>query len=224
MKKIILAVALVFILAFSANAQIKPVAYAGGGISMPTSGKVLIDYYVVNLSDFWKMGPNFGGAFGIQIGTMFELTARIHFNPFPIDKDEFRALLEAEFGMPLPSGVEIDGPTMKLMEIGLDARFFIPVGAPETPFKIFIVGGVGSTQRSIGDVTVSYMGESETIPGEELADKESGGTFCFGGGFGYDFTPMIGMYMEGRYVTVMADPENYGWLQLRGGIKFAFGK
>lgn len=215
MKKVVFAVALMFILTVGANAQIKPVAYAGGGVGMPMSGE---------LSDYWKMGINFGGAFGIQISPMFELTARLHFNPFPIDADEFRDILEAEIGMPIPDEVEIDGPTMKLMEIGLDARLYIPTGGPESPFKLFVVGGVGSTQRSLGDITVSYMDESETMSGEDLLPKESGGSFCFGGGFGYDFDPMIGMYMEGRYVMLMVDPENYGWLQLRAGIKFTFGK
>ena len=105
-----------------------------------------------------------------------------------------------------------------------DARLYIPVGPPEGQFKLFVVGGFGSTQRSLGDVTVSFMGESETVEMEEYFPKESGGSFCFGGGFGYDFSTMAGMFMEGRYVMLMVDPENYGWLQLKAGIKFTFGQ
>ncbi len=226
MRKALLLMALVTFMATTASSQIKPTLYGGGGLSIPSSG---------GLSDFWLMGPNLGGSFGIKINPMFEITARFNYNSFPVDGPEFKRFiidsLAQESGISFPPDI-IDeiidmtimkGASMKLFEYGVDVRFFIPVRGDQTNVKPFLLVGAGSTQRSLEDVTFSFVDTSVTLPADTLIPKESGGSFCFGGGFNSMFSPSVGLYIEGRYNILMVDPKNYGWFQFRGGLIFQFG-
>ncbi len=231
MRKAVLLAVVIFFVAMTASSQIRPTLYGGGGLGLPSSGQ---------LSDWWKTGPNFGGSFGIRINPMFEISARFHYNSFPVDEPTFRkifvdSLLQVieDLGYQIPpelleeflSVLKIEGPTMKLIEFGVDVRFFIPIGENGGPFRPFLLAGAGGTQKSLGNITASFFGESITGSAQDIlpVPDETGISFCFGGGFNYMFAPMIGMYIEGRYNILMVDPENYGWFQARGGLCLEFG-
>ena len=109
MKRIalVLAVLLMFALTASAQSQIKPVFYAGGGLGMPLSPEAF--------KDGWKMGLGFGGGVGAQFTPNIEVIGKFFYNTFGLD-------------VPDVEGVTIDGGDLQFIEFGADMKYLFTTG------------------------------------------------------------------------------------------------
>lgn len=206
MKRVsfVLVVLLILVVSASAQNEIKPVFYAGGGLGMPSSPSAF--------SDFWKTGFGFGGGLGAQFSRNLEVIGKFFYNTFPMDGD---ALLEGF------TGITIDGGEFKVMEFGADVKYMFSTG-PESPFAPFFVAGLGLANVKVGDVTLSDPEESVTIPFGDYSETK----FALSGGAGFDymFAPKAGLWVEARYALVFTEGESTGYLPLRAGVKVLFGE
>jgi hypothetical protein len=211
MKRVVLAVALMFILTIGANAGVKPAAYLGIGLGMPMGPD--------EFKDFQKMGLNFNGGVGFEVSPMFEIVGKLAYNTFPLDDDAIIEELEAEFGEDL-TGLTLDGGTLNAFEFGADVKLLIPTGGDGMAFSPYIVAGGGMTSLSYSDLTATYEGESATLPVDESTTDFS---INFGAGFTYMFSAKIGMFLDARYVMIMTEGDTGTFIPFRGGIKIGFG-
>jgi len=207
MKRVLIVVAALLALStmVTAQSQVKPVVYLGGGLGMPLSPSAF--------SDYWKMGYGFGGGVGIQINPSIELIGKVFYNTFPFDADK---ILEGT------TGITIDGFDLKFLEFGVDFKYLLMANQPEAKFKPFMIVGVGMTNIKISDLTISGGGESYTFPLGEISETKP--SLGGGAGFDYMFSPKAGIWMDVRVHVVMTEGDSFTYLPVRAGVKFLFGQ
>lgn len=98
MKKLILLGVLLLAFAATGSAEgVKPVFYAGGGISLPMKpgewDQLASIGMEIGIKDMYETGYSFGGGVGIQVSPMFELVGRVDYNSFSFDDEGFSGAL-----------------------------------------------------------------------------------------------------------------------------------
>ena len=188
------------------QSSIKPVIYAGGGISMPLSPSTF--------SDYWKMGLGGGGGIGIQINPNLELIGKVFYTTFGLDADK----IIKEAGA---TGASIDGGDFNVVEFGLDIKYIFASSNPEAKFKPFIIAGLGMGSWKFTAATVSGGGSSITLPFSAINETD----FALSGGAGFDmmFSPKMGVWLDVRYTMLMMEGESTGYAPIRAGLKMILG-
>ncbi len=238
MRKLILVGVLLLAFAVTGSAEgVKPVFYAGGGISLPVGPSEFDDLAAIGIKigikDMYKSGVNFGGGVGFQVSPMFELVGRVDYNSFSFDEEGFSDALVKEFERLLPvTGLSLDanveGGTLKLLEFMGDVKFLIPVGGEATAFQPFLLGGIGITNAEISEsewtMSVSFMGLDTTFTELIPSESETKFAFNFGAGFDWMVSPTVGIFVEGRYAQVALSGDPIGYLPIRGGLIVKLGQ
>ena len=238
MRKLILVGVLLLAFAVTGLAEgVKPVFYAGGGISLPVSPSELDDLAAIGIKigikDMYKSGVNFGGGVGFQVSPMFELVGRVDYNSFSFDDEGFSDALVKEFErlLPVPGlslDVDVEGGTLKLLEFMGDVKFLIPVGGEAPAFQPFLLGGIGITKAEISEsewtMSISYLGLDTTFTELIPSESETKFAFNFGAGFDWMVSPTVGIFVEGRYAQVALAGDPIGYLPVRGGLIVKLGQ
>jgi len=213
MKRVLIVVAALLALStmVTAQSQVKPVFFAGGGMGMPLAPSFF--------SDYWKMGYGFGGGAGVQINPSIEITGKVFYNTFTFDGDKF--LKEFSLGEDV-SGITIDGLDFKAIEFGVDFKYILLANQPEAKFRPFMVVGAGMANIKFDDVTITGDSESVMLPTGAFSETD----FAIGGGAGFDymFAPKTGVWLEARVNVIMTEGESTTYLPIRAGVKFLFGQ
>jgi opacity protein-like surface antigen len=208
MKRIILVALLVLALAVAASAesQIKPAVYAGGGIGL-LSGPTFI-------KDYWKMGMGFGGGVGFAITPNIEIVGKVFYNQFPLDDDK----ILQESGA--PSGVTIDGLDFRVIEFGADVKYLFTM-APDSKVGPFLVAGVGASNYKFTDVTVSDPNQSISVPTGQYDATDL--SFSGGGGVEFMVSPTIAIWVDARFAYIASEGDAISYIPVRAGVKIGFG-
>lgn len=200
MKKFLLV--FIVLLAFSgslcAQDKMKPVFYAGGGMSMPMGPTAF--------KDFWKMGPSFGGGIGIQISPRMELIGKIYYTTNSFNEDK------------IASGVTLEGGKLKFLAFGVDGKFMFP-GSKGVGFIPYFIAGLGMTKAELEETTIS--GDDEVMPFAAISETKL--ALNIGAGFDYMFSPKAGLWLDGRLDMVMTEGDSFTMFPLRAGLKFILG-
>lgn len=230
----------VLLLAFAATGSaegVKPVFYAGGGISLPMKPSAIDAYapFEIGFNDMYSSGVNFGGGVGLQINPKFEVIGRVSYNSFSFDDEGFSQSVIDEFERLLGvSGLfdctaDVEGGKLELLEFMADVKFSIPVGGEAAVFKPFLLGGVGMTsfERAASEVemTVSLPPLIDTTF-TESDDGQSETKFAFNIGAGFDWmvSPTVGIFADVRYAQVAVTGDPTGHLPVRGGLIVKLGQ
>lgn len=211
MKKLVVVVTVfvAFMLSGTAMAgEMKPAAYLGGGISMPSG----------DFSDFWKMGFGGAGRFGLQISPAIEIGGTVAYSSVPFDDDNLCDYVESIAG-PIADDVTFEGADITLLEFLADVKFLIQAGEEGAPFKPYLSGTVGMTNVSIDDFTYTYGSTSVTV--EKAKSTEL--SFGLGAGFEYMFGPKTGLWVDGKYMIINTEGDSMNHMPIRAGLKFMFG-
>ena len=206
---IMLAALLVLASAVAAQAQVKPVVYAGGGISTPMAP----DFF----SDYWGMGYNVGGGLGIQINPSIEVTGSVFFNSFPLDDEKL-----IEDAGASGEGVTVDGLDFQSLEFGIDLKYILMASNPDAKFLPYLTVGAGMSNVKFTDVTVTGGDDSITLPAGDMSETDF--ALNGGAGFNYMFSPKAGIWVEGRYTVVMTEGDSMQYIPVRAGVKLLFGE
>ena len=238
MRKLILVGVLLLAFAVTGSAEgVKPVFYAGGGISLPMAPSQWDAYasmeMEIGIKDMYKSGVNFGGGVGFQVSPMFELVGRVDYNSFSFDDEGFSDAMVKEFEKLLPVtglslDVDVDGGTLKLLEFMGDVKFLIPVGGEAPAFQPFLLGGIGITNAEISEsewtMSVSYVGQDTTFTMLIPSESHTKLAFNIGAGFDWMVSPTVGIFVEGRYAQVALAGDPIGYLPVRGGLIVKLGQ
>ncbi len=169
---------------------------AGGGIS--------ISNFPSDVKDFYKTG--FGGALGgsIMFSKNYGIRISADYRWFGSDKDKIKDAIIAEAGAQAPNInrglLTVDGLNISILGVTLNALAKAPLGKNVAPYA---TAGVGVYSVKASDLSVAYQGQN--IP-EGSASVPSETKIGFNGGVGVDFTlGLLGLYVEGRYVTIETD-------------------
>lgn len=203
---IIMAVLLVFAVSASAQSQIKPAIYAGGGLSMPVGPDAFKDY--------WKMGMGFGGGVGLGFTPYLEVIGKFYFNQFAFDGDQFLS----DLGV---TGYTIDGFDFRALEFGADVKYMFST-AEGAPFKPYGIVGLGMANIKITDVTITGDGETLVLPMGDISETK----FMLNGGVGFDymFSPKAGLWVDARYATILTEGDAMSYIPIRAGVKILLGE
>lgn len=201
MKKLLFVFIVLVAFAASAGAQnqIKPVFYAGGGMSMPLGPTAY--------KDFWKMGISFGGGIGIQINPKVEIIGRVFYTTNSFNEDE------------IPSTITLDGGKLKFLAFGVDGKYMFAKSESGTGFVPYFITGVGMTNAKLEETTVS--GGGYIFPFPEVSETKM--ALNIGAGFDYMFSPKAGLWLDGRLEMVMTEGDSFVMLPFRAGLKFVMG-
>ncbi len=197
MRKLLVAVALILMLAVGASAQSPKIClYAGGGMGLPMSPEVF--------SDGWKAGLNFGGGVGYLASPQFEVGGTLYYN---------------SFGLDVPSGVGIDGGSFTSLEIMANFKYLIAVGAEDASFKPYLLGKIGMATVDVTDITLTegeYVYTMGVIGETKLA-------YGFGAGADIAISPKAAVFFQTNYTFVATSGESMSYLPFSAGIKFWLG-
>lgn len=196
MKKVLIAVAAVMVLAASGSAQIpNPISlYAGGAVSMPSSEA---------WSDMVKTGFHGSVGVGYKVMPNMQLVGKIEYHRFGLNDDAL-ALMDAE------------GGHNNVWMYGADARYSF--GLPAAPIKPYILGGVGFANISASDLE----GTSDLVTSFNQFNNVSTTELYFNVGAGAELKagPAFSLFGQVRYVSVQTDGEASAFIPLTVGVKF----
>jgi opacity protein-like surface antigen len=198
---------LVLASAAAAESQMKPVIYAGGGISAPVSPEWF--------SDYWGLGYNFGGGVGLQINPSMEVTGNAFFNSHAFDDQKWVDYR----GVP---GVAIDGLDFQSIEFGFDFKYILMADRPDAKFLPFLVMGVGAANIKFTDATRTGGDDSYTLPASE--NSETKFEWSGGAGVNFMFSPKAGVWLDGRWVMVTTENESINYIPVRAGLRYLVGE
>ncbi len=180
-----------------AAAQMSYELNAGGGISVSNFPDQIKDWY----------STGFGGAIGgtLMFSQNFGVRLSADYRWFGSDKDKIKSAVLAEPGLQQVPGFQpalltIDGLNVSILGVTLNGVAKAPLNKNVAPY---VTAGVGMYSVKASDATVSYNGQA--IPGG-TSSVPSETKVGFNGGAGIDFTlGLLGLYVEGKYVTIETD-------------------
>lgn len=194
MKKSLLIVACVVILALSASAQVpNPFSfYAGGALSLPSSPD--------GFKNGFKTGYHGLVGAGYKMGPGFQLVGKVEYHTFAFD---FAGL----------SG--LDGGDSKMWLFGADGRFSF--GLPAAPVKPFAFAGLGIANVKQSDITGSVLGTSVNL---SFPGSQNKLYYNFGGGVELKTGPSFSLFGQVRYVSIATEGSNTAFVPVTVGLKF----
>jgi hypothetical protein len=175
--------------------------YLNSGISFPSRPDEFADY--------WSAGFNFGGGIGHSVNPNLSLVGYFDFNDFGFDEDS----LLRDYGL-AGYGVLISGGEASSMT--LSGTLKATLVTPPAKVRPYLCGGIGISWISISDVTIYYLGESATVPGE----SESAFSILVGAGIDFVIAKGMDLFIEGRYAIAFTEGESTAILPFKLGIKF----
>ncbi|HEX9007060.1 MAG TPA: outer membrane beta-barrel protein [Bacteroidota bacterium] len=197
MRKLAIAVVVLVLFSGTAPAQLSYELNAGGGISVSNFPDQIKDWY----------STGFGGAIGGTIMFSQNLGIRVSadYRWFSSDKDKIKSAILAEPTLQQlpgfqPALLTIDGLNVSILGVTLNGVGKAPLNKNVAPY---VTAGVGMYSVKASDANVSYNGQA--IPGG-TSSVPSETKVGFNGGVGIDFTlGLLGLYLEGKYVTIRTD-------------------
>jgi opacity protein-like surface antigen len=203
-RKTFLATLVLLLIAAAAYAETnwRPVVYAGGGASIPTS----------KFHNEFKTGFNFGGGAGVIYKSMFEFTGNVNYSRFPLDQTKFLANFTG--------GSSVSGGAAKVLNYGAEVKYLIPAGGNQMRLHPYILGRIGAAHLTQADVTVN------TSEGSSTNSFSSLNKLTYGGGIGttIDVNPNLGLWVEGRFTGINTPVNKTDYIPIQAGIRYVFGK
>lgn len=156
--------------------------------------------------DYWKAGGiGFGGEVIYNFSETMSLGVRFHHLPFPLDTDKMKEILdpmiEYMWGGPLPDGFSYELDGFAINTNILTANLLAYLTPPEAAAGLYFTGGLSYYMIDISDleITVKYLGQSETDtmdPEDDIDDKLG---FNVGAGVEFNAGETLSIFAEGRY-------------------------
>ena len=179
-----------------AAAQMSYELNAGGGISVSNFPDQVKDWY----------SSGFGGAIGgtIMFSQNYGMRISADYRWFPSDKDKIKDAVIAGAGAAAPNIqrglLNVDGLNISILGVTLNALAKAPLNKNVAPY---VTAGVGVYSVKASDFSLTYQGQP--IPeGNSAVPSET--KIGYNGGVGIDFTlGLLGLYVEGKYVTIRTD-------------------
>lgn len=199
MKRVLLAIALVFALTAAVSAQVpsSPFSlYVGGAVSMPQSPD--------GFKETYKTGYHGFAGVGFSFMPKMQLVGKVEYNTFSYDWDnnEWAGLS--------------DGGSESMLMFGADAR--LSIGVPAAPFKPFLFGGGGfahmKTEEFSGTDLLLATSVNSTI------EDQTKPYFNVGAGAEFKMGPAMSFFAQARYVSVATEGESASFIPLSLGLKF----
>ncbi|MCI0706204.1 MAG: porin family protein [Ignavibacteriae bacterium] len=160
--------------------------------------------------DYWDMGFAFGGGVGYSFSEAFSLSGSIDYSMFPLDEEEFLKILAA-FGV--PPDASISGGGISIFTVMANAKaVFNSTPNSVTPY---VTTGIGFFNMSLGDITVTYQGQSGT---GEVNEARSAFSFIIGAGVEIPLGAPT-LFIEGKYCLGFTEGDNTGFIPIRAGVK-----
>ena len=185
----------------SAQNENKTEFYINGGMTFPFAPN--------KFSDYWNKGFNFGGGIGYLINPNLSFVGNVNYNTFSFNDEEF--LNDYGFG---GYGITISGADASIITVSWNLKTSLqPI---TTNVRPYLCGGIGYFRLSKSDVTVSLIGESETVEG----DSESAVSVLFGGGTDFKINENMDFFIEFKYTIGFTEGEKTTMLPLKLGVKF----
>jgi opacity protein-like surface antigen len=196
MNRVILALSMAILLVTGASGQdVKPFSlYVGGGLSVFASPNEFKDAY--------KTGFHGSGGLGFNVAPMFQVIARVEYHTFSMK----------EMTSPLiPPGSFLEGGTFSALMIGGDAK--LSPSMPGSPFKPYVLGGVGIATIKTADVTVTGLPYGPSVSDTKLYVN-------FGGGLEFKAGLTLALFVQGRYVLISTEGDSISYIPITVGLKF----
>jgi len=171
------------------------------GFAVPSAPEVFADY--------WKTGINVGGGIGFLLERNLQFQGIVEYNNFAFDEDGFLNALGIS-----GSGVAVDGASASIVTASANLRVLLSTGSAST--AAYLIGGLSFFRLSTSDATVSYIGNSVTIPG----DSETAAGVSFGGGISFEMNPRLDLFVEAKYGIGFTEGESTQYLPLKVGLEF----
>ena len=207
MKRAIVAVVLVFLVALGANAQMKFGAGAQAGISFSSFPKPASDYY--------GMGFGFGLHGDMEIMKYVAVRFNFDYRMFSSDKAKF-GFTDGNTGQPIPTS-DISGGNISLIGIGFEGLGKLPLGGPVTPYGLF---GMGLHFSSSSDVIVKYQGQD--ITAVKAGDGSTNFGIDFGVGADFKIAKTVSLFGEFKFLLIFTEGSSTSVFPLTVGATFWF--
>ena len=167
------------------------------------------------ISDFYGVGYTAGGHLDVNIVKSFSARLSADYHAFPSDKDELKPALGALFGVEPSSITGLEGGTISVFAVTLNALGKVPTSNLVTPYALF---GLGIHSINLSDITGSANGESGTVTADDLDFKE-GTKFGLNFGFGTEFKLRgFKLFVQAGYTLVFTEDESNGTIPIILGI------
>ena len=201
MKKAMIALVALLVFAVGAQAQMPSAPfslYAGGALSLPNSPDAFKDAYKNGFHGYVGAGQN--------VMPKMQLVGKIEYNQFSFDFD----------GTGLATAGVDGGGSQKVWMFGADARYAL--GLPAAPLKPFFFGGGGMASISTSDFEGSNL--SLVTSTNDQLEGQTKMYWNIGAGAEFKTSPMMSLFVQARYVSVMTDGEALNFIPISVGLKF----
>lgn len=199
MKKGVLVLAMLALIAGPARAQVSFGAGAHAGIAISSFEKAVKDYY--------GLGYGFGVHGDLNVGKFFTGRLNFDYHLFGLDKKKLVDVIAAENNVPT-SDLTLEGLTANLMAITLNGMGKIPAGGIVSPYAL---AGFGMYFISQSDPKLTYQGQdvtSQVFPKPESRTKFG---INFGAGAGFDLSKAFNLGADFRYVVIFSKDDTKGY-------------
>jgi opacity protein-like surface antigen len=200
-KAVLLAGALLFTQQNTIAQEKKITFHVSGGASMPLGGE--------EFKDLYNLGFNGSAGLDVRVSPQFTVGGELSYGGFGLDR---KAFLE-QFDLPDVDEIEVDGGSMKMLEILALGKYHLsPAG---TSTSVYLLGGAGLVKGSVSDVKVTISEEEYELEGDSGADT----TMLAGLGLQSRLSERSSLIAELRFGKVFAD-ESFSYLPVRVGVTF----
>jgi len=206
MKRTVIAVVLLLVVALGAQAQIKWGAGAQAGIDFSSFPKPASDYFGIGFG----FGAHADAEFMKNFGARFVFDYRM----FSSDKSKFG--FTDPNGQPISSS-DISGGNVSVISFGLEGLGKLPLqGSAVTPYGLF---GFGLNISSNSQITVTYQGQEY-----KFGTSESKTNFGIDFGVGADFkiAKTVSMFGEFKFLLIFTEGSSTSIFPLTVGVTFWF--
>jgi opacity protein-like surface antigen len=200
MKRAIVAVVLVFVVALGANAQMKWGAGAQAGLAFSSFPKPASDYFGIGFG----FGAHGDVEFMKYVGARFNFDYRM----FSSDKSKFTDI----YGQPIPSS-DISGGNVSIISFGLEGLGKLPLkGSPVTPYGLF---GLGLNISSTSDLM--YKGQTALT-----SESKTNFGIDFGVGAEFKIAKTVSLFGEFKFLLIFTEGSSTSIFPLTVGATFWF--
>lgn len=168
--------------------------YVGGLLSLPQEPQGFKEGY----QNGWH------GFAGIGLGAtpLFEVVGKVEYHTFAFD-----------FG----SNDTFEGGDRNIWMFGADGRFGL--GAPLTPVKPFLFGGLGLAKITYEGFS-GPAGPSLDVLNNSQPEDQDKLYWNLGGGLEFGASPQVTLFVQARYVGIETEGNSSGFIPISLGMKF----
>lgn len=197
MKKLMMILAILVTFAIGASAQTPSVPvsiYAGGAMSFPTS----------NFATAFNSGYHGSLGIGFNVSPMIQMIAKAEYHTFKFDLSD-----------PVFDGYT--GGTNKIMMFGADLQW--SPSFPALPVSPYILGGAGMANMKQSELS-GPPSLSLSIFNALISQSQTKMYWNLGAGFQMKTGPKLSLFVQARYVNLVADGGNAAFIPVTVGLKF----